>query len=143
MNNDRDTFWELRKSFDGNDPFMTQGHQILKIRRGDRRIPTWAKDKRKIQAILLRSFPGLRTNIQQRARAARWVVIIQLYFRVQMTLTQVAEETKLPKSLVQSLIRSISRAAAGRKANSQGAFVRGSAGLAGQRPPGRPKKQVP
>ena len=114
MNNDRDTFLELRSFyFDGNDPFMTNGHQILKIRQGNRKIPAWAKDKRKIQAILLRSFPKLRTDVHQRARAARWMAIIQLYFRVQMTRSQVAAETKLPPNVVKMLIRNISRAASG------------------------------
>jgi hypothetical protein len=134
MNNQRDTFEELRRfHFDGNDPFMNGGHQIIKMRQIAREVPTWVKDKRKIQALLLRSFPKLKTDPKQRLRAARWAVIIQLYFRMHMTLGQVTDQVGLPKSKVAMLIRSIHRAAAGRKANGKGVFS--------QRPTGRPKKQ--
>ncbi len=106
---------ELRSfHFDGNDPFMTGGHQIIKTRRGNRVIPEWARDNKKIQKILLKSFPKLGTDRKQRAQAARWAAIIQLYFRVQMTRSQVEAETKLSQNVVKMLIRNIARAASGK-----------------------------
>jgi hypothetical protein len=133
MNNTRDTFGQLRGSFDGQDPFMTGGHQIIKTRSSNRDVPEWALDNKKVQQILLRSFPKLKTDLKQRARAARWATIIQLFFRMKMTRKQVAEQTKLSSIIVRDLIRNIRRAASGRKTNGQG--------LAGKRPTGRPKKR--
>lgn len=107
MNNQRDTFLELRGKFDGQDPFMTGGHQIIKLRTGDRVIPEWTKSDKKIQAILLRSFPKLRTDPKQRVSAARWATIIQLYYRMQMTQGQVAAQMKLRPKVVGRLIENI------------------------------------
>jgi hypothetical protein len=117
MNNSRDTFLQLRGKFDGQDPFMTGGHQIIKTRQSDRKIPDWATDDKQIQKILLRSFPKLKTDPRQRTGAARWAVIIQLFFRMKMTRSQVAEQTKLSSNTVQMLVRNIRRAAAGKRAN--------------------------
>jgi hypothetical protein len=130
-----EVFEELRKSFDGSESFMTRGHQIIKVRRGNRKTPTWVKDRKKVQQILLHSFPKMQTNALQRERAGRWARIIHLYFKVQMTYGQVAEELGMPPRRVEGIIRSIHRAASGRKANGKG--------QAGKRPTGRPKKQVP
>ncbi len=132
MNNQRDTFLELRSRFDGQDPFMTGGHQIIKPRTGNRETPEWAKSDKKVQALLLRSFPKLKTNARHRAGASRWAVIIQLYFRMHMTRGRVAEETKLPQKTVINLIDCIHRVSKDMKANGKGPRSR--------RKIGRPKK---
>lgn len=133
MNNTRDTFQELRGSFDGQDPFMTQGHQIIKMRRSDRATPEWAKSNKRIQEILLRSFPKLRTDPVQRGRAARWALVIQLYYRVHMTRSEVAAQMKSRQKVVNRLIENINLAAKGLKTNGKGAFT--------GRPAGRPKSK--
>jgi hypothetical protein len=123
---------ELRGHLDGQDPFMTGGHQIMKTRRGNRIMPEWAKSNKKVQEILIRSFPKLRTNPGQRERAARWATVIHLYFRMQMTSGQVASQMKVTSKVVYDLILRINRASKGLKASGTGP-LRG-------RPAGRPKK---
>jgi hypothetical protein len=127
---------ELRGKFDGQDPFMTGGHQIIQPRGGNRVIPEWAKSDVKIQKILLRSFPELKTNPAVRVRAARWMVIIQLYYRMQMTNTAVAAQAKLPIKVTNRLIEYIAKAAKGRRAdNGRGKKT----GMLTGKPKGRPK----
>jgi len=116
-------FAELRGNFDGSESFMTQGHQIIKMRRIDRSIPEWAKSNKKIQQILLCSFPKLKTDARQRARAARWSLIIHLYFRMQMTRGQIAAQLKVNPNTVKMVIRRITK-----KTNEKGVFVGRSAG---------------
>lgn len=133
MNNSQDTFAQLRQHFDGQDVFMTGGHQIIKTRRDDREVPAWAKSNKQIQTILLRSFPLLKTDPRQRVSAARWAVIIQLFFRMQMTRSQVVAQTKLSENTVRRLIQHI-RCAANGKRTDRPNIPRGV------RPRGRPKK---
>jgi len=125
-------FAELRGYLDGQDTFMTGGHQIIKMRRGNRVTPEWAKSRKTLQKILTRSFPQLRKNPRQRARAARWASVIQLYYRMHMTRGQVAEQMKLGQKTVNRLIENISRAAKGLKTSGGGVYS--------SRPAGRPKK---
>jgi hypothetical protein len=128
-----DTFKELRGYLDGQDTFMTGGHQVIKPRQSNRETPDWATSNNKIQVILLRSFPKLRTNLTQRKGAARWAEIIQLYYRMHVSKRQIAEQLKLNYNTVRMLVRNISRAAKGKKAN----------GVANtNRPTGRPKKKT-
>jgi hypothetical protein len=135
MNNTQDIFEQLRGKFDGSESFMNHGHQIIKIRRGNRKNPPWVKCDTKIREILLRSFPKMLTNPLQRSRAGTWARVIHLYFRMQMTYSQVAAELNIKPRRAEDLIRSIRRAGAGRKANGKG--------LLGKRATGRPKKRVP
>ena len=108
-----DTFGELRRVIDGSDPFMTRGHQILKIRRPAKKTPLWAFNHKKIQTILLRSFPKMKTSPTQRARAGRWIRIIHLYFNQNWSRGQISAELRLSYPAVDSIIRAIKRAAAG------------------------------
>lgn len=125
------TFEELRGHLDGQDPFMTGGHQVIKPRRSDRQTPDWAATNKKIQIILLRSFPKLKTHPTQRKRAARWAEVIQLYYRMHVSKKQIAEQLNLSYGTIRTLVRNINRAANGRKANN----------IANTgRPNGRPKK---
>lgn len=144
MGNQRDTFVELRGHMDGKDPFMTGGHQIVKIRTVQKTIPQWTKNDAKIREILLRSFPYLASNLKQRAKAARWVRAIHLYFRMGLTRGQLAEElgetledgTLIPmkRETVKSLIRTLRRVGSGRRADGTGMLGK---------PKGRPKKACP
>jgi hypothetical protein len=132
-------FQQLRKVFEGSDPFMGNrhrgGHQIVGPRRRKRSVPAWARSNEKIKAILLRSFPKLKTHPGQRVRAARWARIIHLYFRMQWTYTQVAEELVMKPANLHNMTTSIRRAAAGKRANNTGEFS--------TVPKGRPKKSLP
>jgi hypothetical protein len=124
-NNSQDTFGELRHNhFDGSDPFMTGGHQILKIRRQKRETPEWTKNDEEIKKLLLRSFPSLKTNAFQRAGAARWTRFIHLYYRIGMTCGQIGEEMKISFDSAQNLSRRIARASRGIKANGAGPFAK-------------------
>ena len=135
MNNLRDTFRELRKSFDSASPFMRHGHQIVKMRECRRKIQTWARDDQKIRQFLLRSFPRMVADSKQRARAGRWARVIYLYFKTKHTYSQVAAELGVSNRLVENIIRAIYRASRGLKANGKG--------LLSSRPTGRPRKAVP
>lgn len=134
MNNTQDTFEQLRKSFDGSDPFMTQGHQIIKMRRGNRTTPEWVKNNKKIQELLLRSFPKMKTNKTQRMRAGRWARIIHLYFKMKMTYGQVAAELGVTPKRIADFILRIHRASKGRRTDNRG--------LLGVRKQGRPRKHT-
>jgi hypothetical protein len=130
-------FRKLRTKFDGNDSFMTGGHQIIKSAgatlHADRmaKVPVWAMHDGKIRELLLRSFPKLATNETQRSKAARWARVIQLYYRVGWTRNKIADELGMSLGALTSLLRSIKRASEGRRANGSGQL--------GMAPVGRPK----
>ena len=129
---------ELRQYLDGKDPFMTGGHQIMKVRKKEKLIPKWVNDQQKIKEILLKSFPKLSTDSRQRMRAARWARVIQLYYKMDYTHGQIVdelndenEEYKVTLAQIRSIIRGIKRVATGRSANGTGKLGRKT---------GRPKK---
>jgi hypothetical protein len=137
-NHTTDTFAELRHDhFDGNDPFMTGGHGILRPRilRPSKRktLAAWATSDEAIQKILLSAFPKHWTNARQMQRAGRWVRIIHLYFRLGMSSGYIAEETGLKRKNVENMIASIRRVARGLRADNRG--------LRGLRRRGRPNKK--
>jgi hypothetical protein len=128
----RDTFDELRQSFDGSESFMVRGHGIKTMRRGQRTVPDWAKDKRKLQALLLRSFPKMMTNTRQRAGAGRWARVIYLFYNLNLTSGQIAKELEITVKHVDVLLVGIRRVARGLRYDGRGKL--------GQRLVGRPKK---
>lgn len=130
MNKD---FQQLRRVLGGNDPFTNQGHQIVTLRSRKRVIPDWARSNIRIREILLRSFPKLVINQKQRDRAARWARVIHLYFRLQWTSRQVADELDITPAAALSITRAITRVAAGNRANGTGKL--------GNNNKGRPKKK--
>jgi hypothetical protein len=132
VNNSRDTFEQLRKSFDGSDPFMTHGHQILKIRRSSRSVPKWTKNDKSIQEVVLRAFPKMATDPKQRGRAGRWIRVIHLYYRMKMTKTQVAAELCISPDMIHDILVRIRRVQAGVRSDNRGKH--------GVVPRGRPKK---
>jgi hypothetical protein len=114
MNKD---YKQIRQIFEGSDPFVSGGHKVVGLRRRKRVIPEWAQNDKKIQEILLRSFPKLKINARQRAGAARWARIIHLYFRLRWTYHQIADELGMPARNLNSMIRNIRRVAAGNRAD--------------------------
>ena len=120
MNNARDTMGQLRGKFDGQDPFMTGGHQIIKTRQRERTIPEWTKSNKSVQGVLLLAFPKLNSNARQRVAAARWASVIHLYYRMKMTRSAVSAQTKIPVDTLRSLLRNISRVAKGLRADGTG-----------------------
>lgn len=124
---------QLRKKFDSKDPFIAGGHQILKPRSDDKKsVPEWALNDKKVKEIILRSFPKFNTDTRQRKGAARWIRIIHLYWRMNQTRGQVAEEMGLKYSVVNNIIAAIKRVARGRRAD--------NTDLLGHNKKGRPKK---
>lgn len=84
---------QLRKTFDGSDPFMSGGHQIIITRKGRRRsVPDWVTDDAKFREVLLLAFPKMLTNENQRKRAGRWARIFYLYYRGNYTTSHIAQE---------------------------------------------------
>lgn len=114
----RKDFQQLRKIIDSGDSFVGGGHTIIKIRRRKRKIPEWTRNDSAVKKVLLRSFPKLRVDIRDRTRAARWLRIIYLYFRLQYTHRQISEELELTPTNIKRIIISIRRAGNERKANS-------------------------
>lgn len=101
--------------------------QIVSIRHPDRATNAaliygsparndWASNFKLIQKILLTAFPKLQTDSRQRYRAGRWARIIELYFRMGLSYSEVAEEIKENKGAVKTLIRSIQRRSRGEPA---------------------------
>jgi hypothetical protein len=121
----------LAKQIDPKEQFMRSGHQILVIRSIQKETPDWANSDAKIQKILLRSFPKLKTNKKQSAAAGRWMRIIHLYFRMKQTRGQISAEMNLNYVTVDTLVRNIKRVAAGCRADGHG--------ILGGKPRGRPK----
>lgn len=116
MANERDAFGELRRRFDSNDPFMTGGHRLLKMRRYQRSVPEWARSDEEVRKLLLRSFPKLQDNDLQRKRAAVWTRVIHLYFRLGYTYSYVAGEMELSDKKIENVVQAIHYAASGKTA---------------------------
>lgn len=112
-----DSFGELRKHIDSQDPFMTWGHQILKIRRPRKKAPVWAHSQDDIRLFLIRVFPQLETDSKQRERAGIWARVAYLYFNQQWSRGQIAQELNKTYNSINSIIRSIKRAAEGLRAD--------------------------
>jgi hypothetical protein len=104
-------FRELRGHFDGSEGFMTRGHQIIRPHKGGRQTPTWARTNASIQKILLRAFPRLKDDPKQRASAARWAALIQLYFRVLMSYKQAGEQMGITPQAAKRMAQRIQRLA--------------------------------
>jgi len=109
-----DDLRQLRGKIDSDDPFMSGGHQILKVRKYKKTVPEWALKDSSIRKVVATSFPKWRTNIPQRIRAARWVSAIHLYYKIGMPRNHAAAEMGISKNAFKMLIRNINRAAAGK-----------------------------
>lgn len=96
------------------------GFQIKNIRRQERDTPEWARTNEGIQKILLVAFPRLREDSKQRAAAARWARVIQMYFQMGWTRFEIADELNIKPGTVLTLTRSIVRTSKGLRANGSG-----------------------
>ena len=77
------------------------------------RVPEWANSDTEVRALLLRSFPKLKTDLAQKKRAALWSKVIFLYWRELWGGVDIAKEMKIPASMVYETIKRIKRAGAG------------------------------
>lgn len=76
-----------------------------RVRYYDRR--TWTDEH--IRKVLLRAFPKLHTDPDQRAQAGRWARVIQLYFRVGLSLRETAPQLNMTFDAAHSVVRSLQR----------------------------------
>lgn len=104
---------QLRHLIDGDESFMSGGHQIIKIRKRVRNIPEWASDNSLTRKLLSEVFPKWRTDSTQHKRAARWARVIYLYHRAGLPDSHVAKEMRMSVETLWSLLRNIKRAANG------------------------------
>ena len=107
-----DDLFILRNKIDSGDRFM-QAHQITKVRSKEREIPDWVFDNKEVQRVVLTSFPKLKVHALQKAKAARWVQLIYLYYRMGLPLQVVAKEMSVSKPLIKRWLQSINRAERG------------------------------
>jgi hypothetical protein len=84
---------QLRRQFDSKDPFMTRGCGLVKPRSNDsKKTPAWASNDAKVRQLVYSRFPEYQTKQRHRNSAARWIRIIQLYWRMGKTEGQTAAE---------------------------------------------------
>ena len=107
----------LLTAFDSNNSFIT-GHQVVRTLNAGlkRETPDWAVNDKQIRELLLRSFPKLAIDSKQRKYAGRWMIVIQLYFRLKKSRREVAEEMSVSENVVRKLVQHIKWAAAGQRA---------------------------
>lgn len=92
----QDTYIQLRKVFDSSDGFVAGGHATRGSANSKHvtrlaKIPTWTNDNKKVQLLLLVAFPKLKKTDKQRAKAARWAQVIQLYYRMGLPMGRVSK----------------------------------------------------
>jgi hypothetical protein len=121
---------KLRGRMDGNEGFMS-AHQIKKVRTLQREIPAWTLNDKEVQKVILRSFPDFKKNRIHAARAARWVRIIHLYYRMQLPNSHVAKDMGITINVLKMALKGMRRVARGQRTDNIGPL--------GVRPRGRPK----
>jgi len=89
------------------------GYQIMKAKRPIKKVPDWVNDDDKIREILIVSFPNMKKDSREKARAGRWLRIIYLYYRRQWGRGQIAHEMKLTYHVVNRIIFRIRACAEG------------------------------
>jgi hypothetical protein len=112
----------LRGKVDGDDNFMS-AHQIKKIRTRERVIPPWTLNDKEVRKVLLRAFPSLHTSQSAARSAGRWTRLIHLYYRVQMSNSQVAKEMGMTLNATKMALKSIRRVARGQRTDNKGPIV--------------------
>lgn len=124
----------LRRDFDSNEPFMIYGANVVKTRNNVERkheTPQWMHSETRLREFLHKHFPKRQTNHRQRTQAGRWAVIIQYYFRMGQTDSQIEVDMKWKPGTVGSLVQQIRHAIAGLRLDGK---------QRSSRPRGRPKK---
>jgi hypothetical protein len=107
---DGDDYALLRKKFDGDSGFMTHGHQIIKIRSREREIPEWTASNTEVQNLVTKTFPKLKTSKRHKKEAGRWVMVINLFYRMNLTYSQIATEMGITPKAVEMILRRINLA---------------------------------
>lgn len=128
---------QLRKNFDGDDPYVDGGHGVRGGGRTSYRTrvsntPAWVNDDEEVRQLLLKVFPQLESDPVQRQRAGVWMTIIHLYFRLGYTRTHVAMVTQWTFDRVEATIRNIRRAF-------KGVMTKNGSRRRGITPVGRPR----
>jgi hypothetical protein len=83
-------------------------------------VPDWATDDSKVRALVNFAFPKWQKSKAQRVRAARWVQIIHLYYRVKMPRSAVAKEIKISERRLISILCGIGRVTRGQRYDNRG-----------------------
>jgi hypothetical protein len=106
---------KLRRKIDGDDRFMS-AHGIKKVRSEEREPPEWAMNDVEVARLLLKAFPKMMDpESKQRVKAGRWARVIYLYYRLNMTYSQVAKEIGVNKNTVLMILRAMMYAQSGRR----------------------------
>jgi hypothetical protein len=139
----REDYQGLMKVLDGHDTFVT-GHQIIKTAGAtlhNQRVqntPEWTRNDAEVRKLLLIAFPRLNEDStvgrKQRIRAARWLRVIHLYYRMGWTASKVSGELGVNVEIVKNTYKSICRVFKGLTANNKKRVKSGA---------GRPKIVTP
>lgn len=87
----RDDNEQLRGSFDGSESVMARGfgvvaprelHQTTRCDENDPHDPYWFNNKSAVRRFLLNRFPKMATDRSQQHSAAKWLEVINRYFRM-------------------------------------------------------------
>jgi hypothetical protein len=127
LKEDKDGIKTLRKFLDEEDHM--RGFQIIEA--GRNRKPSNIENKANIKELLLRAFPKMQMDPEQRAKAGRWAEILYMYFS-KHTYKDIAEHLGLTPKAVERGIHRI-------KNVSKGLSPHG--GPRGLRPRGRPRNK--
>jgi hypothetical protein len=100
---------------DGADSFVAGGHAVRgggSTRHAERvaNIPEWANSDAEVRALLLKVFPKLEIDENQRKHAAIWTLIIYYYYRMGLTQNRIALKTGWTLRKVHCLIGRIQHA---------------------------------
>ncbi len=131
---------KIRRYMDGDDPFVTGGHQIIKTAGATLHtqrvqcIPAWTRNDDEVRKLLQTAFPKLnedsRVGRRQREWAARWLRVIHLYCRVGWTRAKVADELGVKPHIIRLTYQRICRVYKGLRSDGKPRVQSGS---------GRPK----
>jgi len=94
---------------------VAQGGSTSHTQRVTERTPEWSGDDGEVRLLLAKIFPNKDTNPLQRKRAGEWMRMIQYYFRMHLTHSQITMKTNWSEDKVKSLIRNIKRAKNGER----------------------------
>lgn len=140
MSNQHPDFAKLRGHVDGDDSFMN-AWQPITLRTALRIVPGWMLKPEFLRDFLLRRFPRIAVDAEQRRRAGMWAFVINICFLRGETATACAdywnqwhdEHEHIDAAFVRRVIQKIRLAEAGRRLD-------GKTRSFGK--PGRPKKSA-
>lgn len=112
------SFAELHRFVDGDEPFMTWGHEVHKDRSAGGNLrrwhrPDWVHSQSKVRELLIRSFPNWDTNQTQKVRMLRWYQVIYRYYRLQEPVGRVAKHFNITEDEIKNILSRIRQAAQG------------------------------